>query len=264
MRACGGNCLGMRNEELGIRNYIGPRRSLPLCRVRPPGRAGPSPWGEGGPVRTLGRMRGRQPAPFVRIRRGGPMWPPAKPSPHRGEGGPQGRMRGRARQRTPYVGRDDPARQNPAPAESSGTTKEHEPVGRGTTPPIRGRWPKARGGRGLPPPPCRGAPMCAPSLSLRRGFRRATSLVRGRLFVEAFLWPPLMRGLSAVRLTGGEKTVGDRRRGGRRAPLRMMTHPMWRGLLDAPTIMRAPGSRRSAEGIPQARHIDKQRSRGKF
>ena len=89
--------------------------------------------------------------------------------------------------------------------------------------------------------------------------------------MEAFLWPPLMRGLSAVRLTGGEKTVGDRRRGGlwppagaRRAPLRMMTHPMWRGILDAPTIMRAPGSRRSAEGIPQARHIDKQRSRGKF
>ena len=32
--------------------------------------------------------------------------------------------------------------------------------------------------------------------------------------MEAFLWPPLMRGLSAVRLTGGEKTVGDRRRGG--------------------------------------------------
>ena len=61
--------------------------------------------------------------------------------------------------------------------------------------------------------------------------------------MEAFLWPPLMRGLSAVRLTGGEKTVGDRRRGGlwppagaRCAPLRMMTHPMWRGLLDAPYL----------------------------
>ena len=48
------------------------------------------PWGYtptplGGPVHKAHRFP----------RRGGPMWPPAKLSTHRGEGGPQGRMRGR-------------------------------------------------------------------------------------------------------------------------------------------------------------------------
>ena len=96
------------------------------------------------------------------------------PSPHRGEGGPKGRMRGRRLGASPpwvpssvslrstasplkgeafFVwGAASRTRPNPVPAESSGTAKEHEPVGRGTTPPMRGRWPKARGGRGLPPP----------------------------------------------------------------------------------------------------------------
>ena len=100
----------------------------------------------------------------------------------------------------------------------------------------------------------RGAPMCAPRTGVRT-HEAAQSLPpsfapqmpppssEGGFFVEAFLWPPLMRGLSAVRLTGGEKTVGDRRRGvlwppagARCAPLRMMTHPMWCGTLDAPPV----------------------------
>ena len=58
-----------------------------------------------------------------------------------------------------FVGRDHWARRGP-PGRRALRNTHH--VGRGTTPPIRGRWPKARGGRGLPLPPCRGAPMCAP------------------------------------------------------------------------------------------------------
>ena len=69
---------GAPDLPLGGRWPAGPDEGASVCHVLG-GHAGP-------PLRAA---TGRN------FRRGGPMWPPAKPSPHRGEGGPQGRMRGR-------------------------------------------------------------------------------------------------------------------------------------------------------------------------
>ena len=128
------------------------RRARPLGAPRPAGSSGPTEYapcrafvmrvgahlcvrpegvgGHAGPPLQAGTGR--------TFCRGGPMWPPAKPSPHRGEGGPKGRMRGRTRETSPpwapssvslrstaspckgeafFVGRDDSARPALAPAE---------------------------------------------------------------------------------------------------------------------------------------------------
>ena len=223
------------DEDIGPYGWWGPRGA------RPPGRAGPSPWGEammGSPPKPSGDSRG-----FGGERRSSEMseFSPLGGSERYGTCDDEGAACGRPRAHAvrPY-GNTHHRRARPLgvprPAGSSGPTEY--------APRRAGACPCRHVGAHLCVRPGRvGGPMWPPGLSLRRGFRRATSLVRGRLFVEAFLWPPLMRGLSAVRLTGGEKTVGDRRRGGlwppagaRRAPLRMMTHPMWRGILDAPYL----------------------------
>ena len=159
------------------------------------------------------------------------MWPPAKPSPHRGEGGPKGRMRGeKVGSITPVgtlislasldsfplkggslfcVGRDDSARPGPCACRGRQAPRKYTPWGRIAN--IKRR-------RGLAPPynialtahyAHRAAlRFVSPSVIC---FANATSLVRGRLFP----WPPLTRGLSsAARLGERSPRISRRARQG--------------------------------------------------
>ena len=228
MRACGGNCLGMRNEELGIRNYIGPRRSLPLCRARPPGRAVLRTFPLGGrwPSAHTGPDEGAACGTFVdngipqspprggdspfhkgawgghtgpplqvttdrNFRRGGPMWPPA---------GRWGRfpLSGGNVERSktkgvgiigPYEGRR-PCRVRPPGRAGPSPWGEGGPQGR-----MRGRPARHHvGAHSVRPCLSPGEALCAWGATNRRAllhcpispsvicFANATSLVRGRLF----------------------------------------------------------------------------------
>ena len=139
-------------------------------------------------------------APFHKGARGGHIGPPLQdggtryivgaaswtrrplPSPHRGEGGPKGRMRGRARQRTPCVGRE------------------------------KVNWPEGPREAGLGRDPAR--PATPPGLSLRHLLRKCHLPHQREAFCGGCsLWPPLTRGLSsAARL--GERSPRFPCRGG--------------------------------------------------
>ena len=148
------------------------------------------------------------------------------PSPHRGEGGPKGRMRGRMRGASPPWAPSSVSLRStaspkgegfgppraaaptdnapdlppggkvarPEAVTDEGTTYGAFPVnGIPQSPPCGGDSPLSQGGRARMVRPVSPSVIC---------FANATSLVRGRLFAGCSLWPPLTRELSSAARLG--------------------------------------------------------------